>query len=654
VRQRRETVILAALCALLGLRADAAPSTDIEIVPGPAVMSPAERALAPDPAAGTEHAEILMLEFERNEDYAADALLHFHMRAKIHTTEARDLGDVEIPHRTGHDRITRWWGRVIQPDGPVQELTEDQLERQLVSRVGDAAYQSTKAALPGVVPGCVIDYGYTLKLESAYYPYQEIRLQRGYRIHSFRYRWKPTPSLSSAYRVRQGDNLELSVKQDKNSILVTGRDLKPLVLEPMMPPPDALAATAILYYWDDAAGHKDFWKYEARRRAGKERPAEEVLGAVAEIGLDASATLDERLRAVYEWTLRTIENTSLARASGIEMQTFAPDTNEAAVLARRTGGAQEIDLLFLQLARAVGAEANVVLATDRRLRLWDPGLLSMDQFTELFVAVRDPATPGADYVFLDPGSGFAYGEVPWWVTGTEALLASRSGASAVFIPPPPASQNVRETKVSVRFGEEGKPANATWSVRGTGQAWWHEHGRLLQSPPDARRRRLSELCGDGGGVAVTRAEAPGLGDPLVETRLECEAELTSVVLDRPYDWYRYDSRGRWSRALPDLPAGERVHPVVFDYPYVELTSIEVEPPPEMVPGAAPDPVQIDSPYGRYQRQVTVAGGKIVDVRKLAIVALAVPPAEYDDLREFRERVTLAETTPVEFVRGAAP
>jgi hypothetical protein len=66
-------------------------------------------------------------------------------------------------------------------------------------------------------------------------------------------------------------------------------------------------------------------------------------------------------------------------------------------------------------------------------------------------------------------------------------------------------------------------------------------------------------------------------------------------------------------------------------------------------GAPPEPVRIDSPYGRYEREVSVVDGAFRDVRRLAIVTPVVPPAEYEALRKFREQVELDDTVDLEFL-----
>ncbi len=641
------SVVLAG--TLLGSGAFAA-SIDIEIKPGPTTMSAAERALEPDPAAGTEHAEILVMEFERDEDYRLNALYHVHYRIKIHSAEARDWADVEIPHRTNYDQLQRWWGRTILLDGTVLELTEDQLERQRSARVGSTGETVAKAALPGVVPGCVIDYGFTLKLDRAYMPYQEIRLQREAPIHSFRYRWKPTRELGAAYRVTPGVGFELDARRDKDSVLVTAKDVPALVYEPMMPPPDSISASVVFYYYDGSGGLKDYWTLKAKRRAGSERPPEVVRRAVTEIGLDPASPLDDRLRSAYAWLLRRIKNTNRLTMAEVESRALDEDTPDGTnALARGEGSAGEIDRLFADVARALGAEAHLVLATNRTRRLWDQSLLSMNQFSEMVVAVRDRDAAKPEYTFVDPGSGLPYGELPWWVTGASAMMATKDGAKEIFLPPGPASQNVRETRVAVRLGELGEPITASWTVRAKGQIGTDDRTRLHRSAPDERQRLLDTLCGAQSGIEVLRAESPESETSQGEMRVDCEIEFEQRMPEDKLGRFRWDARGVWIDSIPDLRPGKRHHPVVFDYPYVDLMTLDCTAPSGMHPGAVPEPIQLDSPFGRYQRRVSIVDGGFRVERKLAIIVLAVPPSDYDALRGFHDAIARADAEPLDFL-----
>ncbi|MDX1390160.1 MAG: DUF3857 domain-containing protein, partial [Acidobacteriota bacterium] len=140
------------------------------IGPGPIVMSDEEKLLEADPAQGIEHAVILVEETTRIENAGPVMRIVFHLRAKILSNEGRALADIEIPFPRKGAKLREFWGRTILPDGTVHELKKTDLDRQVLVKAGRSGIEIAKAALPGVVPGCVIDFGYVLTM-NGYYPY---------------------------------------------------------------------------------------------------------------------------------------------------------------------------------------------------------------------------------------------------------------------------------------------------------------------------------------------------------------------------------------------------------------------------------------------------------------------------------------------------
>ena len=98
------------------------PSTEIR--PGPTSISDEEHAITEDPAAGVEHAVILVEETERDEDIGAEMETRFHRRVKILSNQGRDLANIEIPFDPRTDRLKEWWGRTLLPDGTVLDISQ--------------------------------------------------------------------------------------------------------------------------------------------------------------------------------------------------------------------------------------------------------------------------------------------------------------------------------------------------------------------------------------------------------------------------------------------------------------------------------------------------------------------------------------------------
>jgi hypothetical protein len=164
IQLHARTMVDATIAAMLVIAASVVHAKPAPIAPGPTVMSPDEIALAADPSRGLEHAAILVEEVLRV-DGSIGTELTVHARAKILSNEGRELANVKIPFVKGSSHLRKWWGRVIFPDGRVLELPQSRLEEQAVLRSDERNVSAMAAALPGVEPGCVIDYGFVIRFD---------------------------------------------------------------------------------------------------------------------------------------------------------------------------------------------------------------------------------------------------------------------------------------------------------------------------------------------------------------------------------------------------------------------------------------------------------------------------------------------------------
>src|SRR5436309_7101145 len=140
----------------------AADTTAIEIVPGAKTMSAEEKAMAADPAKGSQHGIILVDESVRDESPGTETNLFRHVRAKIFSNEGRRLGDIEIEHDKETGLLKKWWGYTLLPDGTVLESKQSDLKEQEMAKSRGGRYAVLKTSLPGITPGCGIDYGYVV------------------------------------------------------------------------------------------------------------------------------------------------------------------------------------------------------------------------------------------------------------------------------------------------------------------------------------------------------------------------------------------------------------------------------------------------------------------------------------------------------------
>jgi len=650
-------VVAAALISASVTLAHAAGSTQIEIKPGPRAMLPAEKAITADVAKGSQHGVILLEEVVRDDDRGTISQVSYHMRAKILSLEGRRLADIAIPVDRGPGDLKSWWGRTILEDGRVIDLPEIDLKAQTILKTSAGGYQELRGALPGVVPGAVIDFGYVVSSEHMAGSVR-VFLQKEWPVRSLRYRWVPNHFVGAAYATSRAEGRAIQVVHDSKSVLVTAQDLEPVPEEPHMPPLDSARASATLYYTtgDTPA---DYWGLAAKRAEGNLRlflgSGGAIKDAVTAAGIPAAAPLPEKLKAAYEWLGANVKNTVLQSAEEEEADDEVKrDTYSArAVLKAKEATPRKLDYLFAGMARALGAEANIVYAVDRTDRFWSQAFKSMTQFDYTFVAVRAPGAPDSDLVFVDAGSGLPYGQLPWRGTGAAALMCTSKGSTSLVVPASPPTTNRGDTHVTLSFADDNESMLIQWArtVDGAGGADYRRWLRDLDVR--ARKETLDTLCGASGSVEVSAAELPGLSEPSSPFQIACDLERSDMNVGENIGRYSLDVTGPWWPETPEFPAATRVHPVIFDYPRLDILGLDVTAPHGFKPLAVPAPVTLESPFGRYQLVFTkTPTGFHVD-RAFALTVLMAKVEDYGALRKFLDGVRDGDRTTVSFERDAS-
>ena len=634
-----------------------AEETGIEIKPGLKAITGEEAAIKADPAAGSQHGVILLEETDRDEARGTGYVLSYHLRAKILSPEGRSLADVEIPVERSASELKTWWGRTILPDGKVIELTQAELQTQTLTKSSQGRRVAMKGALPGVVPGAVIDYGYVVRGEG-YYPLLTIELEREWPVRVFRYRWKPSTYLpaSATWAHIEGKNVKLD--HGKGSMLVTASNLNPVKEEPYMPPEGEVKASVTFYYTSHSEKVDEFWDLEAKRAETRLKSfanAGVLREAIAGMNIPVDAPAHVRLAAAYDWIAENVTNTWLRTAEEVDA-TIEEDEDTAVtaktVLKAREGTGREIDYLFAGLARALGAESAFIYAVDRTERFWNRGLKSLGQFGYTFVGVRAPGDPADTWTVVDPGSGLSYGMLPWAATGSSAFVCTGRGSESFIIPPAPGAKNRSDTRVSIAFTDENETMTAKWSRTGLGAFGMETRRWLRRLDPSERQEQLERMCSGTLGE-VLASDLPGLDDLSAPYQIACDITL-ETNLDDGISEYRFPVMGAWWPDTPELSAATRVHPVVFDYPRADIVSIDVATPEGFETKDPPPPIKIESPYGRYQWVAAkTEKGYHVD-RAFALTPIIVKPPEYEALKSFLKQVEAADQTALAFRRREEP
>lgn len=101
-------------------------------------------------------------------------------------------------------------------------------------------------------------------------------------------------------------------------------------------------------------------------------------------------------------------------------------------------------------------------------------------------------------------------------------------------------------------------------------------------------------------------------------------------------------------ALPESPS--RKYPLTLSYPYCDIDSVAYRVPTGLKVESLPQPVSIESPFGRYRASVAVEADTIRYVRLLEQTTRTVPAIRYNEYRDFLKKVSQADNATLVLVR----
>lgn len=240
------------------------------------------------------------------------------------------------------------------------------------------------------------------------------------------------------------------------------------------------------------------------------------------------------------------------------------------------------------------------------------------------------------------------GDLPDHLQGSNALLIAGEDGGLIEMPVTPADFNAwqRITEVTLSengslkgimrerlSGQESRGARAMHRSLSVGDFSKSIEGWLTRGATGARLEKLSPNDKH--------------GDAAFEMDVEFSAPLYGQLMQNRLLIFKPAIANRTSSVY--LTASERKHPVVFDSNSFAEKAIFILPQ-GFVIDEMPEPVTIDSPFGKYTTTITEKEGKLEFTRELVLNRSYVPAAKYPDVRNFFVKMLEAEQSPVVLIR----
>jgi hypothetical protein len=483
----------------------------------------------------------------------------------------------------------------------------DVFERTIVRGKG-IKVKATSFALPAVEVGSIVEYRWTEFRDGQFTHYAWIPVQRDVPIQVLRLGVRMSDALPPGYRMRlQGNDLKPEPMVDglgtggRTFSFTRATNIPAYREEPDMPPEHDMRSAIFVRYSDkDSESPEQFW-----RERGKE------LNLTFGGTLKASAPLKTALPAIVGTAASPLESaqriceycrTQIKRleddASGLtpeEVRNTKANRSPADTLERRIGTDRNIVELFGALAATAGLETRIVALPDRSRTIFNPQMLNPYALNNVVVAVRIDG----QWRFYDPSETYVEcGRLRWQNEGVLALVIDSKGGAFSQTPFTPANDSQSRRSAKLRLVEDGTlegDVTATYSGHiGSERKEYYDsetasrREELLREGIKARQStaELSQVQFEN---VTTPSEALRL---IYHVRVPGYGRRTGKRLFFQPSFFRHGMPARFT-------AGERKHPVYFDYPWSELDEIEIELPGgfDLENADAPAPLQVGDVVG---------------------------------------------------------
>jgi hypothetical protein len=641
-------------------------------------ISQADLALKDNPKQKGDHAMVLARE-ERTD--CAEGQWTVYVRLKIFDERGRDYANVETQsYGPAVAQINNIKGRTIHPDGSIVPFGGEVLEKVIAKRGATRSVAKT-FVLPQVTPGSIIEYRYTLSWNKQY-AYPVVWLVQGplfQRQAHFVFipmepiMLRPSPGTPqwNAHLAAHTSALFATPSHEPfswssfllppNQVPVMGRtvaggkhgklsgegeevtldiaDLPGYQVEPLMPPLEEVRASVHFFhfpYWYSPPSLDDFWKKtgsvwnaEAEGFMNKRDAAEGNLSSL----LGPSDGNDAKLRKIYDrvQSLRNLSYEPLKSEPEIKREKEKPTANIADVLQRGYGDHDELNRVFVALARSAGLDATLVKVAERDKSYFEKTKLTMWQLRSEIVLVRD----GSKELYLDPGTPFCpFGVIPWEDTTVMGMRLDKNPPVFVSTASLNADDSAISRKADLQLKGDGS-VEGTIEVTFTGQEALDPRLDERDADEAARKNYMQELLRQWLPAAAT-VELQKVNDwkasslPLVATyhiaipayaaTTGHETILPTALFARAYASPFVDPR--------------RKSNIIFPYPYVHTDEVAITLPPGLQAGNLPAAKSQHNGLGEFSAHSKIENGVLHATRQFRLDDFVVEAKYYPAVRRF--------------------
>jgi hypothetical protein len=552
--------------------------------------------------------------------------------------------EIEIPP---HNLLGDLQARTIHPDGTIISYKGRPFEKVIVRYLGEKL--TAKAfTMPAITVGSIVEYRYRLTWNRYFndpvwiVQHELFTVKEDFWLHRY------TGSLATRH---PSDETHLSYVTSNLPPGATPKDIGTGVElhaenvpafrpESHMPPQTNFRAQVQFFYGGrEIESPEVFW-----REVGEEwhSKAERFIGnhqtirAAATELTTGETDAEKKLRKIYA---RTQQTRNLTYDPSAEKETFKPNESVVDVFTRDYGWRNEIAELFVALARAADFDAQLLRASSRRERVFDPKLLSDKQLEVEIVRVK---LNGSD-LYLDPGTQFCpFGLVAWTHTSVPALELDKNGGAFVVIPTTSADKTITRRTADLHFRPDGSlEGEITVEFKGN-QALQHRVEALIKDEAGGAKDLEDELRSwlpDGASVRLIQVQGWRSNEDPLSARFAVRLPRLAVGSGKrllvPANVFH-------SPQIETLSAAERKYPLYFPFTYEEIDKSSISVPKGYTLAPLPDGQDVKLTSTRFITTRSSQQDQLLTTRALVVNSIYFQPAQYSELRSFFQKLKTAD------------
>ncbi len=563
----------------------------------------------------------------------------FHDTAQIRSERGMDNADVSLPYDSLSQSVTDIRARTIRPDGtalPVQASDIHESSPNSDFTLYDDA-KDVEFSLPGVEPGAIIDYQYTVLTHTP--------LRRGQYSDAWwlattdpcrlnRYTLIVPATMTVRDRTHNAPAVKftsrLSPDGRQRTLSWVSRNSPDITPEPSMPSEETYLPWLEVSTWPD-------WQSVAQWYQGLASPRTVSTPALTALvrRLTAGKTTErDKAQALFYWVEKR------TRYVALEMGLSAYQPHAAAtVFQNRYGDCKDMATLLITLLRAAGIRTAwpALLDTETRLPMRDH-LAVPDTFDHAIVRAD---LDGKPYWFDATAELASFGDIPGDDRGVEAFVVRDGVGTFETIPQggPDANRTVYQKTVTLH--DDGS-AECRTTVQGEGDSALSDREEFHELKPSQLAGHFQSMIGDQSCATLEKFSLSPCDDPGTPLTygVTYHAPLWAVRTGK----LLIVSDGFAFSTPTDLP--KRRYPLSLDTSEQMDYTLRVQLPAGYVVEAQPDDINETMSAGHLRVTYTVADGCLTIHKVFTLIPATVSPSDYPRLRDAVERITRLLKQPV--------